>query len=78
MPLTILVALKGLIIVPVKQPLYAIRLLPISPFSIIAELTCIGCVSAGKFKAMEFQAHLSDSLYTQSIHLTNCQMTTTP
>jgi chemotaxis protein MotB len=37
-------------------------------------LTCVGCVPAGKFKAMERQAHLSDSLYTQSMRTLNgCQ-----
>lgn len=43
-------------------------------FCAAAALTCIGCVPSGKFKAMESHAHLSDSLYTQSMRtLKGCQ-----
>lgn len=37
-------------------------------------MSFIACVSSGKFKAMQQQAHLSDSLYTQSMRtLKGCQ-----
>jgi chemotaxis protein MotB len=42
--------------------------------SVSTALTSISCVSSGKFHAMVKQAHLSDSLYTQSMRtLTACQ-----
>jgi len=65
---------KKNIFVPAKQPLFMRSVFIYPGFSAIAALTLIGCVSSGKFKAMERQARLSDSLYTQSMRtLKTCQ-----
>lgn len=43
-------------------------------FTFAFAISFIGCVPSGKFKAMQQQAHLSDSLYTQSMRtLKACQ-----
>jgi chemotaxis protein MotB len=43
-------------------------------YFVLSSAAAIGCVPSGKFKAIERQAHLSDSLYTQSMRtLKTCQ-----